>query len=35
MTQVDFADARNGYVVVPRVGLEARGFVLRTSNGAS
>jgi photosystem II stability/assembly factor-like uncharacterized protein len=33
MTQVDFADARNGYVVVPRVGLEVRGFVLRTSDG--
>ena len=33
MTQVDFADARNGHVVVPRVGLEARGFVLRTSDG--
>jgi photosystem II stability/assembly factor-like uncharacterized protein len=35
MTQVDFADARNGYVVVPRVGLEARGFVLRTSDGGA
>jgi photosystem II stability/assembly factor-like uncharacterized protein len=35
MTQVDFADSRNGYVVVPRVGLEARGFVLRTSDGGA
>ena len=34
MTQVDFADARNGYVVVPRVGLEARGFVLRRPTAA-
>ena len=35
MTQVAFADARNGYVVVPRVGLEAHGFVLRTSDGGA
>lgn len=35
MTQVDFADARNGYVVVPRVGREAHGFVLRTSDGGA
>jgi len=35
MTQVDFADARNGYVVVPRVGQEAHGFVLRTSDGGA
>jgi photosystem II stability/assembly factor-like uncharacterized protein len=33
MTQVAFTDARNGYVVVPRVGLEVHGFVLRTSDG--
>jgi hypothetical protein len=35
MTQVDFGDARNGYAVVPRVGLEARGFVLRTADGGA
>ena len=35
MTQVDFVDARNGYVVVPRVGQEVHGFVLRTSDGGA
>jgi hypothetical protein len=35
MTRVAFADARNGYVVVPRVGREAHGFVMRTSDGGA